>query len=171
MNGVEAVLLPEPLRRVVDRLGLAHAGLDVQHPRFFCNELERILVPGGDDAGVPRFFARSRHAAQQVVGLKALLLHAEDPHGVQNVLEDGHLHGQLLRHALALGLVALVLQMPEGGGFQVEGHGDPVGLFNVQQPLQDGQKAVDRVGGGAVRGVQHADAEKRPVDDAVSVDG
>ena len=116
-DGVEAVLLPEALHRVVDGLGLAHAGLDVQYPRFVRDELEGVLVPGGDDALVPRFLAEAGDAAQQVVGLEALALHAEDAHGVQHILEDGHLHCQLLRHALALGLVALVLLMPEGRCF------------------------------------------------------
>ena len=140
------------------------------YPRQVGDQLEAVPVPGGDGAPVPGPLTHAGEGAQQIVGLKALFLNAQDAHGVQHFLQQRHLRRQLLRHPLPLGLVAVIAQMAEGGGLQVKGHRQPLGPLLVQQPPQDGEKAVNGVGGRAVRRVQHTDPEVGPVDNAVSVD-
>ena len=81
-----------------------------------------------------------------------------------------HLAGQLLGHGLALGLIALVGQVAEGGGLAVKGDAQGLGLLLVQQLVQNIQKAKHGVGGLARPGGQvRAHAVKGPVDDGVAV--
>lgn len=61
--------------------------------------------------------------------------------------------------------------MAEGGSLPVEGHAEGGRLLLLQQLEQDGHKAVDGIGGGAVLGGEHPDAVKSPVDDGVAVNG
>ena len=171
VDGLKAVLLPEGLRGHVLFGGLAHAGGHQLHPGGLRDELEGVPVPGDDDGLPPGGGVPHRDGAQKVVGLPAVQLVAGDVHGVQHVLQNGHLDGQLVRHPLALGLVALIGQMPEGGGLPVKADAQGVGGLLVQQLLQDGEEAVDGVGGGAVPGGEHPDPEKGPVDDGIAVDG
>ena len=131
--------------------------------------MQAVLIAGNDDAVPAAFLADGGGGAQNIVSFKALQLVAADAHGVQNLFQDGHLGRQLLRHTLALGLVGLILLMAEGGGFQVKTDADRLGLLLLQQTLQDGHKAIDSVGWGAVRGVQGTDAVIGPVDNAVAV--
>jgi len=90
-------------------------------------------------------------------------------HGVQRFLQKRHLHGQLLRHRLALGLVALVHLVPEGRRGQVEGHAERIRHLALEELLQNGQEAVHRVRRRAVRRVQGPDAVKGAIYDAVAV--
>ena len=165
----EAVFLLKALRRIQHRFGLAHAGFHVADAGGIGNQLQAILIAGNDDAVPAAFLAYGGGGAQNIVSFKTLQLVAADAHGVQNFFQDGHLGRQLLWHTLALGLVGLILLMAEGGSFQVKTDADRLRLLLLQQTLQDGHKAVNSVGWGAVRGVQGTDAVKGPVDDAVAV--
>ena len=171
VDGVEAVLLPEGVWGHIFRGGLAHAGGDQLDGGVPVDELEGVLVAGDHHGGAAALTVDPGHGAQQVVGLPALQLVPADVHGVQHLFQHRHLGGQLLGHALALGLVALVDQMAEGGGLQIEGHGQPLGLFLVQQLEENVQKAENGVGGQPVPGGQVlAHAVKGAVDDGVAVD-
>ena len=169
-DGVEAVLLPEDRGVVLNGLGLTHARLDVDDVAFFRDELEGVLVPGDEAAVIPRLLADAGHGAQKVVRLPARQLVPADAHGVEDLLQNGHLDLQLLGHALAGGLIGGAQLVAEGWGVDVEGHADAVGLLLVHEPLQDREKAIDAVRGRTVRRVQHTDAVKRPVHDGVPVD-
>ena len=137
---------------------------------FFRDELEGVLVPGDEAAVIPRLLADAGHGAQKVVRLPARQLVPADAHGVEDLLQNGHLDLQLLGHALAGGLIGGAQLVAEGWGVDVEGHADAVGLLLVHEPLQDREKTVHAVRRRAVRRVQHPDAEKRPVHDGVAVE-
>ena len=170
MDGVEAVGLPEGRLRHVLGGGLAHAGGHQLHLRLVRDELKAVLVPGDHHARPARRLALPGDGADEVVGLVPRQLVAGDVHGVQHLLEHRELLGQLLGHSLPLGLVALVGQVAEGGLPPVEGDAQGLGGLLVQQLLQGGDEAVDRVGVEPLPGGQGPHAVEGPVDDAVAVD-
>ena len=170
MDGVEAVLRPERLRGHILGGSLPHAGGDQLDPGPVRHQLQAVLVPGDGHAFPPCGLALPGDGADEVVGLVARKLVPGDVHGVQHLLEDGHLDGKLLGHPLALGLVAVVGKVAEGGLPPVEGDAQGVGRLLLRQAQQGGHKAVDRVGWRTVPGGQGAHAVKRAIDDAVSVD-
>ena len=70
---------------------------------------------------------------------------------------------------MAVGLIAVVFQMPEGGAVEVKGDADGLRLFLLLHLFQNIQKAVDGVGVQSIPGGQGSDSEIGPVDDTVSV--
>ena len=84
-EGLEAVLLPEAGGVVLDGLGLALPGLDVDHMAPVRDELKGVLVPGDEAAVKALLLAPPRHGAQQVVRLPARQLVPADAHGVQDL--------------------------------------------------------------------------------------
>ena len=170
VDGVEAVGLPEGILRHVLGGGLAHAGGHQLYLRLVRDELEAVLVPGDHHARPARGLALPGDGADEVVGLVPRQFVAGDVHGVQHLLEHRELLGQLLGHSLPLGLVALVGQVAEGGLPPVEGDAQGLGGLLVQQLLQGGDEAVDRVGVEPLPGGQGPHAVEGPVDDAVAVD-
>ena len=171
VDGVEAVLLPKHLRGHVAGGGAAHTGGHQLDGGGVGDKLQGVLVSGDHHGLAALLPVHPGHGAQQVVGLPALQLIAADVHGVQQPFQHRHLHRQLLGHALALGLVALIGQVAEGGRLQIEGHRQPLRLFLLQQLQEDVDKAENGVGGQALPGGQIlTDPVKGPVDDGVSVD-
>ena len=81
----------------------------------------------------------------------------------QQLLQHRHLLGQLLGHALAVGLVPRIGLVAEGGRLLVKGDGHPVGGGLLQQLIEHGQKAVDAVGVVPGLGGEHLNAVKGPV--------
>ena len=168
-DGIKAVLRAEHLGRVFHRLRLSHAGLNVADVGRVRNELEAVLIARDDDALPPGALAALADRAEQIVRLIPLQLQTAHAHGVKRLLQQRHLHGQLLRHRLALRLVAVVLFVAERRRAQIERDAQRLRHLQLQHALQDGQKAVHTVGGRAVRRVEHPHAVKRAVDDAVAV--
>ena len=170
VDGGEAVLLPEGLLRYILGGGLAHTGGHQLHLGVGGNELEAVLVAGDDDAVPAGCLAAAADGADEIVGLVAGEVVLGNVHGGEHLLQIRQLHGQLLRHPLALGLVAFIRLMAEGGLPAVEGDAQRLRLLLVQQPLEGGEKAIDRMGIQPVPCGQGADAIIGPVDDAVAVD-
>ena len=135
----------------------------------FINELQGIPVAGNDDALPFVVGADAAHGADDVVGFPALAFVNGDVHGPQDVLHHRHLHGQLFGHTMAVGLVAVVLQMAEGRAVQVEGHADRFRLFFLLHPFQNVQEAVNGMGVKPLPGGQGLYAEKGTVNDGVAV--
>ena len=133
------------------------------------NELQRIPVAGDDDT-VPvlltAFFANS---ADNVICLPPLGGVDGNVHGGKHLLHKGHLLGQFLRHTVAIGLIALVAFMPEGGAMEIEGHAYRVRIFFLLHALQNVQEPVDGMGVESLPGCQRLHAEIGPVDDAVAI--
>ena len=165
----KAVFLLETRRGIQHRFGLTHAGLHVADAGGIGNELQAVLITGDNDAVPAAFLADGGGGTQNIIGFIALQLVAAEAHGVQNLFQNGHLGRQFLGHPLPLGLIGLILLMAEGGGLQVKADANRLRLLLLQQTLQDGNKAVDGVGRGAVRGVQRTHAVKGTVDNAVAV--
>ena len=135
----------------------------------FINELQRIPVAGDNDALPALLRADFRRRADHIVRFPALTFVNWNVHSPEHILHDGHLLGQLLRHSVTIGLVALIFQMAEGWPVEVEGHGNGLRLLFLFHPLQNIQKTVDGVGVQAIPGGQGTHAEKGPVDDTVAV--
>ena len=133
------------------------------------HKLQTVLVSGDDGAVPAGFFTGGGNGAKDIVRLIARELIAADSHGVQGFLQQRHLLCQLLRHGVARCLIIGVGQMAEGRLFAVKADAERLRLLLLQQPLQNGKKAVDRVGGRAVRRVERAYTIKSAVDDAVAV--
>jgi len=133
------------------------------------HKLQAVAVACGDDALVAARFACGGKRAQNIVCLKALARHHAVAKARQKLLQNGKLAGQLLRHALALGLVAVVHFVAEGGGLQVEGDGHLVRLHFCLQLQKDIHKAHKGIGVAAVLRGEHLDAVKGAVHDAVAV--
>ena len=170
MDGIEAIGLPKGLRGHVLGGGAAHAGGHQLYGGVVGDQLEGIFIPGDDDRVPPGALVRLGDGANQVVGLPAVQLVHGDVQGGEDLFQNGHLTGQLLGHGLALGLIALVGQVAEGGGLAVKSDAQGLGLLLVQQLVQDIQKAKHGVGGLARPGGQvRAHAVKGPVDDGVAV--
>ena len=75
-----------------------------------------------------------------------LALQDGNVHGPEDLLQKGHLLGQLLGHPMAGGLIAVVPQVAEGGALEVKGHADPIGALLLLHALQDVQEAKNGVG-------------------------
>ena len=90
--------------------------------------------------------AASADGTDEVVGLVAGEVVLGNVHGGEYLFQIRQLHGQLLRHPLALGLVAFIRLMAEGGLPAVEGDAQRLRLLLVQQPLEGGEKAIDGMG-------------------------
>ena len=168
-DGREAVLLPERVRSHLPGGGLAHPGGHQLHPGPVADELEGVLVPGDDHRLPAGLLVPGGDGADQVVRLPAVQLIPGDAHGVQHLLQHRELPGQLLGHGFPLGLVALVGQMPEGGGLPVKGDAQGVRILLPLQLQQDVEKAENGVGGKAIPGGQGPDPVKGAVDNGISI--
>ena len=148
---------------VQGHLGLAELGGGQAHGGGVGHQLQAVPVPGGDQALASLLLAGGGKGSQNVVGLPALAGDNLIAQIHEQFLEHRQLLGQLLRHALAVGLVAGVGLVPEGGSLPVKGDGHPVGGRLVQQLFQHGEKPVNAVGVLPIFGGQHLDAVKGPV--------
>ena len=133
------------------------------------DELQRVPVAGGQHTLVAPRFARGAERTQNVVGLVPFAGDHLVTQIGQQLFQNGHLISQFLGHALALGFVAVVQFVAEGGGFQVESDGHLVGVLLGLQFHQDIHKAHQGVGVAAVFCCQQLDAVKGAVDNAVAV--
>ena len=89
--------------------GLPHAGRDQAHGRAAADQLQAVPVAGDDHAAVAVLIRAAADRADQVVRLVARQLTARQPHRVQHLLHHRQLRRQLVRHALARGLVRVKL--------------------------------------------------------------
>ena len=170
MDGIKAIFLPEAGRVIVDGNGLRHLGRDKLDRHVLVDELQRIPV-AGDDHAVPVFApALPADRADDVVSFPTLTGENGDAHGAQHVLHDRHLHGQLLRHRVARGLIAVIGQMAERGRFEIECNAQCVRLLVIAELFENIQKAIDGVCKQAVPGRKRAHAIVGAVDNAVAVE-
>ena len=140
-----------------------------QHGGGLAYQLQAVAVSRGKEAVVLPGVTGSGQRAEDVVGLPAFGGDLPVAEVGQELLQHRHLLGQLVGHPVAGGLVAVVHLVAEGGGFEVERHGDLVRGALLEQGVQNIQKAENGVGIAAVLGGQQLDAEKGAVGDAVAV--
>ena len=151
-------------------LAAPHDGGGQQNSGGVAHQLQAVAVSGGEETIVLPGGAGSGQRAEDVVGLPAFGGDGAVAQISQKFFQHRHLLCQLLRHTVAIGLVAIVHFVAEGGSLQVESHSHLVGFALLEQGEQDIQKAVNGVGIAAVLGGQQLDAEKGTVGDAVAVD-
>ena len=80
------------------------------------------------------FLRQSGKRPQNIVRLKALLLENRDVHGLQYLLQKGHLFAQFLRHTLSGSLVAVKGSVAEGGRMQIKSNGNRLCLRHFFKP-------------------------------------
>ena len=85
--------------------------------RFLRNKLQTVAVACCDNAFVAVVLAGVGEGAENVVSLVALAGDDFIAQKREKLLEHGHLRGELLRHTLAVCLVAVVSLVAEGGRF------------------------------------------------------
>ena len=127
---------------------------------MLCYQLKAVSVSSDNHTVPPGGLTLPGDGPDEVVGLVAGKFVAGDIHGIQHILQHGHLLSQFLRHPLALRLISLVLQMPESWLFPVEGHADGFRGLLVHQPLERCHKTINCVGIKSVLRCQGADAIK-----------
>ena len=163
LAGGDAVVLLDFGHVVQGDLGLAELGGGQPHRGGAADQLQAVPIPGGDKALGALPLALGGQGAQNVVGLPALAGDGAVAQVHQQLLQHRHLLGQLLGHALAVGLVPRIGLVAEGGRLLVKGDGHPVGGGLLQQLVEHGQKAVDAVGVVPGLGGEHLNAVKGPV--------
>ena len=92
-----------------------------------------------------------------------------DIHLLQHLTQDRHLHGQILRHGLALGLVIVKGPVAEGFILQIKGYGECIGRLLGKQTVEDVEKAEYGIGGRTVRRIEKPHPVIGPVGNAVAV--
>ena len=131
MDGVEAVFLAESGGVVGLIGGLAHAGGNQHNGRAAADQLEAVPVTGYDHAGVAVLVRAAADGAEQVIRLVARLFAAGNAQGIEHLLCNRQLRRQLIRHALAGGLVGVEFEVTEGFLLHVKADDGAVGLLLV----------------------------------------
>ena len=167
--GGEAVFFTEGDGIHVVGHGLSRLGGDKHDAGMVGDELEGVTVARDDDAVPALCLAAAGDGADEVVGLVAHHVVAGDVHGGEDIVQKGHLLMEFLGHTVAVGLVALVRLVAEGGLVAVEGDADGIGLFPVEEALQNVHKAEQCVGVQAFTGGEGTHTVKGAVNDAVAV--
>ena len=134
------------------------------------DQLEQVLVAGHDHHPAPLAGHAGRHRGDQVVRLLVVVLEHKDPVGGHALADVRDLHGQVLGHGRPVGLVPVVEPVTEYRSPGVEGHGPVLGAALAQQAPQDAEKAEDRVGRQPARGGQRPDGVVGAVDVGAAVD-
>ena len=166
---LKAVFLTEPPGSVHYRLRLPHAGLYIADGSSIAYKLQTVLV-AGDYRAVPAFFfADACSSAEYIVRFISLKLITADAHIVKHFLEYRHLYGELVRHRLALSLICLAGTVAKGRRFEVEADAHCVRVYLIQQPSENGKKAINRICRCAVRRVELPHPVKCAVYYAVAV--
>ena len=169
LSGLDAVFFLNGVHIHRHRFAASHDSGGKQHSGGVTDQLQAVPVSRGKEAVVLPGGTGSGQRAKDVVRLPALGSDGTVAEVCQKFLEHRHLLGQLFRHAVTGGFVAIIHFVAEGGGLQVKGHSHFVGLGLLQQGEHDIQKAENGVGITAVLGGQQLDAEKGTVGDAVAV--
>ena len=113
---------------------------------IFVNELQTVPVTGNSHTFPIVIGANSAHGADHIVRFPALAGVDRDIHSSQDFLHHRHLHRQFLRHTMAGSLVAVILQMSEGGAMEVKGNANRIRLFFLFHALQNIEEAVNGMG-------------------------
>ena len=105
------------------------------------DQLTEVLVAGDHIGEESLLLGLMRECADHVVGLIALDLKDGDVVGLQDAFDVGDGHEDALGGLLAVGLVGLVILVPEGAAGWVKAHGDVGGALALEQVLKGVDKA------------------------------
>ena len=149
--GAHAVAL-EHLGRAVD----GHVGdalLRGDDARLVGCQLVGVLIARHEQRLVAQLLVARGDGAQHVVALPALDAHHGHVHGLQQLLDDGELHLEVVVHGRALGLVLLERFHAKRGAARIERADESVGACDVDELEKHGDEAEHGVGGAPVGGV------------------
>ena len=163
LEGLDAVFFLHRRRVHGEVLGAPRAGGCQDDGGVLVHQLEGIPVPGEKKGISPLLLHSLRQGTQDVVRLVPLALHHRPAQGGDKLLHHRQLLPQLRGHSLALGFVAVVELVAEGGGREVEGENRLLRGQVVHQLQDDVKKAVDGVGVLPVFGGKELDAVKGAV--------
>ena len=113
------------------------------------DELAQVLVAGDQHHVAARGLEAPRQGAENVVRLVPLQSHGGDVERLDQPVDVGNLHLQVVRHGRAIGLVIRVHFVPEGRAALVKGHAEILRLFLLHQLLQHVLEAEHRLRGQA----------------------
>ena len=147
-----------------------HLAAGVVEADAVADELEEILVRGGDDDVVAAVARSAGERADQVVRFPVFDSDDRNVKAFQHFVDEGELHREVVRHRTAIFLVVRERLMPRLRRSDVEGHGDVIRVVVLEQLLERGGEAVDRVGGQAGGIGQAANGEIGAVDVVGAVD-
>ena len=128
------------------------------------DELEHVLVGRHDDDFEAGLRGTPGQGADDVVGFVARQLQDRDPVGLEDAADLGNLGREVHLHGGPVGLVAVVLLVPDRLLLAVEGHGQVVRRVLPEHLPEHRDEAVDGVGRPAGRGRKPPDRVVRPVD-------
>ncbi len=168
--GRKTVFFDESCLVILDGLAASRFCRDQLDVGGRTDELKTVAVARDDEAEVAGGLACGRYGTDDIVRLIALELIARYVHGVKHVLEPGKLLCHLVGHALAVGLVAGIHFVPEGGRLEIKGNAERVGSVLGNELSEYVYKAVYGVGVQPVGSGKGANAVKGSVEDAVAVE-
>ena len=111
------------------------------------DQLAQILVAGDQHHVTALRLEAPRQGAENVVRLVPLQADGGDVERLDQPVDIGNLHLQVVRHGWAVGLVVRVHFVPEGRAALVEGDAEIVRLFLLHQLLQHVLEAEHRLRG------------------------
>ena len=121
--------------------------------RLVAGQLVGVLVARHQQRLVAQLLVAPGHGAQDVVAFPSLHAHDRHVHGLQQLLDDGELHLQVVVHGRTLCLVLLEGLRAERRAACVERADDGIGVRDVDELEQHGDEAEHGVGGPSVRRV------------------
>ncbi len=169
-HDVDDLLRRQP-ERFFDALRVVeHFAAGVVEQDSVADELEEVLVRGGEHDVVAAVAGHAGQRAEKVVGLPVFDADHGDAEALQDLVHVRKLHGEVVRHRLAVFLVVDEGLVTALGRSDVEGHGDGIGIVVLQHLPQHLREAVDRVGGQASGVGEAADRVVGAIDVVRAVD-
>ncbi len=150
-------------------LVIEHFAPGVIEANAVTDELEEILVAGGDHDVIAAIARRAGERADEVVGFPLGRADDRNVKSLEDFVHERDLHDQIVRHRPAVFLVIRILRGAHRLPPLVERHGDAVGIEILEQHPQRGREAVDRVRRKPRRRRQVADGEVGAIDVVAAV--
>ena len=144
--GLKPIFLFKFLPGIQGCRGLSGLGDHQFYMDIFINKLQTVPVAGNNDTLPLIVGADSAYGTNNIVCFPSLAFVNGNIHGPQNVLHHRHLHGKFFRHAMSVCLIAVILQVTEGGAVKIKGNADRFRLLFLFHLLQNVQKTVNGMG-------------------------
>jgi hypothetical protein len=136
----------------------------------FADDLEEVLVRGGDDHFPSGVASAAGERADHVVRFEIGIREDRDTQSFHRLVDERHLDREVIRHRLPVALVVLVLLVPERRSRDVERYRHRVRLLVLDQLAQHLDEAIHRVGRHPRGSRKSADGVVRAIEVVRSVD-
>ena len=142
-----------------------------QNVYVFADQLKRVAVSRHQISFRVCLAAHLSEGTENIVRLVSFQFKNVISHCHEQLLGNGKLLCQLLRHRLAPRLVGIKHFVTEGGRLEVKRHRAIIGRERVCLTRDHGDKTVERIGGKTVLGRQRTHSVKGTVENTVAVNG